>query len=257
MGTWNVGSMSGRGTEVCEELRKRRMDMCCLQEVRWRGHGVWFMGMKGRRYKLWWFGNNDGTGGVGVLVKEELCEKAVEVQRKSDRVMTVVMALEEEVVKIICVYGLQSRRMGAEKERFYDDLRSEWDLHSMGELVLAMGDFNGHVGKQIEGYEGVHRGNGIRERNLKRKMLLEFCDEKELCVANKYFRKREKKKVEYRAKENGMEIDFVLVRKENRKYLRDMTVIPGELQHRLVVTDLVKKNVKKAVRKEAIERRKV
>ena len=45
--TWNVGSMSGRGTEVCEELRKRKMDVCCLQEVRWRGQGVWFMGVKG------------------------------------------------------------------------------------------------------------------------------------------------------------------------------------------------------------------
>ena len=30
--------------------------------------------------------------------------------------MTVVMALEEEVVRIICVYGLQSDRTGAEKE---------------------------------------------------------------------------------------------------------------------------------------------
>ena len=47
--------------------------------------------------------------------------------------MTVVMALEEEVVRIIGVYGLQSGRMGAEKERFYDDLGSVWDLHSMGE----------------------------------------------------------------------------------------------------------------------------
>ena len=52
-------------------------------------------------------------------------------------------------------------------------------------------------------------------------------------------------------------MDFVLVEKGNRKYLRDVTVIPSELEHRLVVTDLVKKNVKKAVREEAIERRKV
>ena len=29
VGTWNVGSMSGRGTEMCEELRKRRMDVTC------------------------------------------------------------------------------------------------------------------------------------------------------------------------------------------------------------------------------------
>ena len=95
------------------------------------------------------------------MVKEKQCEKVVEMQRKSDRVMTVVMALEEEVVRIICVYGRQSGRMDAEKERFNDDLRSEWDLHSMGELILGMGNFNGHVGKLIEGNEGVYGGNGI------------------------------------------------------------------------------------------------
>ena len=70
-----------------------------------------------------------------------------------------------------------------------DDLGSEWDLHNVGGLVLGMGDFNGHVGKRIEGYEGVHRGNGIGERNVEGK-ILEFCDE-ELCVANTWFRKGE------------------------------------------------------------------
>ena len=139
------------------------------------------------------------------------------------------------------------------EEHFYDDLGSEWDLHSVGELVLGIGDFNGHLGKQIEGYEGVHGGNGIGERNVEGKMLLEFCDEKELCVANTWFRKGEKRKVTYSAGENETEIDFVLVGKGNRKYLRDVKVIPGELQHRLVVTDLVKKKVK-VVRKEGIER---
>lgn len=56
VGTWNIESMSGRGTEVCEELRKRRMDVCFLQKVRWRGQGAWFWGLKGRRYKLWCLG---------------------------------------------------------------------------------------------------------------------------------------------------------------------------------------------------------
>ena len=44
--------------------------------------------------------------------------------------------------------------------------------------------------------------------------------------------------------------------RKNRKYLRDVKVIPSEHQHRLVVMDLVKKKVKKVVRKKAIERRK-
>ena len=57
-------------------------------------------------------------------------------------------------------------------------------------------------------------------------------------------RKEEKRNVTYSAGGNESEIDLVLVGKGNRKYLRDVKVIPGELQHRLVVVDLVKKKVK-------------
>ena len=162
------------------------------------------MGVKGRRYKLWWSGNCKGIGGVGVLVKEELCEKVVEVRRKSDRVMAIVLVFEEEVVRVICGYGPQSGRTSAEKERFYDEMASEWDLQNMGELVMGMGDFNGHVGKWIDGFEGVHGGNGCWERNVEGRMLLEFCDEKEVCVANTWFRKtqngEEESDVQYRRK---------------------------------------------------------
>ena len=59
--SWNVRSISGRETEVCEDLRKRKVDVCCLQEVRWRGEGPRFIGVKGRRYTLWWCGNDDKT----------------------------------------------------------------------------------------------------------------------------------------------------------------------------------------------------
>ena len=52
--TWNFGWLSGNGLEVCEELRKRMIDVCCLQEVRWRGQGARMLVMNGRRYKLMW-----------------------------------------------------------------------------------------------------------------------------------------------------------------------------------------------------------
>ena len=53
VGTWNLGSLSGKGGEVCEELRKGMIDVCFLQEVGLRGQGARMLGMKGRRYKLW------------------------------------------------------------------------------------------------------------------------------------------------------------------------------------------------------------
>ena len=52
LGSWNVGSLCGRGVEVCEELRKRKVDVCGLQEVRWKNEGTQFLGVFGRRYKL-------------------------------------------------------------------------------------------------------------------------------------------------------------------------------------------------------------
>ena len=53
--------------------------MCYLQGVKWRGEGARLLGMKGRRYKLCWSEKGDGA-----MVKEELCEKVVEVRRVSD-----------------------------------------------------------------------------------------------------------------------------------------------------------------------------
>ena len=65
----NLGGLSGNGGDVCEELRKRVIDVCFSWGVRWRGLGTRMLGMKGRRYKLWWSGKADGVGGVGVMVK--------------------------------------------------------------------------------------------------------------------------------------------------------------------------------------------
>jgi len=119
----------------------------------------------------------------------------VEVRRKSDRVMAVVLIFEEVVVRVICAYGPQSGRSEEEKDVFYDKMVSEWDLSTAKEFVLGLGDFNGHVGKWTEGFEGVHGGNGVGKRNLKGRRLLEFCDEKGLCVLNTWYRKKEKKKL--------------------------------------------------------------
>ena len=103
--TWNIGSLAGKG-EVCEELRKRMIDMCCMQEMRWRDLGAMD---GGRRYKVWWSGKGNGVGGVEVML-EELCEKLVKVRGLSDRVMTVLIVFEEDVLRLIHGYAPQSGR---------------------------------------------------------------------------------------------------------------------------------------------------
>ena len=136
---------------MCEELRKRKIDVCCIQEVRWKGQGARFVGTSGQRYKLRWSGNDAGFGGVGSLVKEEISGNVVEVRRKSDRVMAIMLTLGREVMRVICAYGPQSGRPDAEKVHFYDN-------------------FNGHVGKCAEGFKGVH-GGWCWEKKCRRKKI--------------------------------------------------------------------------------------
>ena len=83
-------------------------------------------------------------------------------------------------------------------------------MANQNDLVLGVGDFNGHVGKCAEGFEGIHIG----KRNAEGRLLLDICDQKELCVANTRFKKKDKKKVTYSSGGNDTEIDFVLVGKE-------------------------------------------
>ena len=97
------------------------------------------MGTLGRKYKLWWTGNDAGFRGVGILVKEEISGNVVEVRRKSDRVMEIVLTLVREVMRIIGAYGPQSGRPHTEKVRFYDEMGSEWDLGSSSEIIVSVG----------------------------------------------------------------------------------------------------------------------
>ena len=48
-------------------------------------------------------------------------------------------------------------------------------------------DFNGHVGRHIDRFDGVYCWYGVGQRNLEGRMLLDFCLEKELCVSNTWF----------------------------------------------------------------------
>ena len=88
-------------------------------------------------------------------------------------------------------YAPQSGKPDAEKERFYEEMAREWSMANPNELVLGLGDFNGHVGKCAERFEGIHGGYGIGKRNAEGRKLLDFCDQKELCVANTWYKKKD------------------------------------------------------------------
>ena len=60
-------------------------------------------------------------------------------------------------------------------------------------------------------------------------MLLEFCDAKHLCIANTWLRKVDKKIVTYGSWCKESVIDFCVMGKVDRKFVKNDKVIIGEL----------------------------
>ena len=194
LGTWNVGSLTGKGRELADCMRRRRVDGLCVQETRWKGNGVRELG---DGYKLWYSGDRTGQAGVGVILDEKMKEKVLEVNRISARLLGIKVLMDKEVLTIISAYAPQVGCSEEDKEEFWESFERCLTRLPETEKVVVGGDLNGHVGAQQEGYEREHGGFGFGNRNDEGERILEAMQSLELYCVNTTFKKREEQLVTY------------------------------------------------------------
>ena len=102
---------------------------------------------------------------------------------------------------MICAYGSQNGRPEQEKYHFYGILVCERDLHNKKELVFGLREFNEHVSKEIDGFEGVWEWNC---KNPEGRTPLEFCEKKERYLADIWYQKKETRKVTFSSRGNDI-----------------------------------------------------
>ena len=137
MASWNVGSMRGKSSEIADVLERRHVKICCVQETRWRGEGTRKIGEGKSTYKFFWKGQQDGQGGVGILVKEELASEIIEVRRLSARVMMIRILMEHGTTRVISVYAPQVGRNEEEKEELWKTLEIATAGRSRDEKLIS------------------------------------------------------------------------------------------------------------------------
>ena len=238
--TLNVGSLKGRGPEVVETLTRRHVDLCAIQEHNWRGASARAIKGKDTVYKFFWSGSPEGRGGVGFLLASEWSKHVMEVKRVSDRIIFLRLVIGSKAFTFVSVYAPQSGLNETEKEKFYDTLQFHIANVPASEVLIPLGDWNGHVGTDCSSFADVHGGRGFGTLNNEGERLLEFARANSLLIGNTCFIKRDSHLVTYCSGGNSTQIDYILYRKSFRKAVRDVKVIPGEecaLQHRLVVCD--------------------
>ena len=195
-GTWNIGTLKGKLGEVCEVLRRRKVKVCCIQEVRWKGEGS--RALQG--YKLIWKGNSedlDRTAGVGVLVASELADRIIRVGRISDRVIAVDLVIGEQIVKVVSCYSPQAGRSQIEKEEFWRQVERVIMNTDINQEVIVGGDMNGHVGQVANGFHEAHGNFGYGTRNAEGERILEFAEAMGYVVTSTLFKKRHSHLVTY------------------------------------------------------------
>ena len=91
IGSLNVGTMEGKALEVVETMQRRRLEVLCVQETKWKGDRARQMA---GGYKIMHAGGDGRSNGVGVIVSEEISREVVRVERWNWRAIAVWMIVQ-------------------------------------------------------------------------------------------------------------------------------------------------------------------
>jgi exonuclease III len=163
LGSWNVGSLTGKLRELVDVAIRRRVNILCVQETKWKGQKA--KEVEGSGFKLWYTGTSSGRNDVSILIDKNLKDGVVDVRRQGDRIILVRLVIGDLVLNVISAYAPQIGLSESSKSQFWEDLDSMVSTMPISEKLFIGGDLNGHVGATNVGYERVHGGFGYGSRN--------------------------------------------------------------------------------------------
>jgi len=133
------------------------------------------------------------------------------VKRVNERIVCLKVLIGDKLVTCICACVPQTGRSPEEKDSFWDQMISMTGSIPASQLIVVGGDLNGHVGTNVDGYDGVHGRYGFGERNADGEWILEFCDAMELIVTNTCFKRQKNKLAIYVSGDTVSAIDYLLL----------------------------------------------
>lgn len=117
--TLNIRTVTGRSQELSEILKRRNIDIACIQETRWKGQKSRDVG---EGYKLIYNGVTN-TKDTAVIVNEKLRSCVAEVYWCSDHLMSVTIDLTVQHLRVISPYAPQVDCEDEEKDKFWVEIQ--------------------------------------------------------------------------------------------------------------------------------------
>ena len=194
--TLNVGSMTGRGQEVVDVMERRKINIMCVQETKWKGSKARELA---NGFKLFYIGEDGWRNGGGIILNDEMKKGVLSVKRRSDRIISVKVALNGEIINITSAYAPQTGCVENETIEFWEERNEELIDRTDTEKLWVGGDFNGHCGRNDSGKEDTIGKYGVGESNLNWRQCCGFCNEPQHESGEHLFEKAERHKITYKS----------------------------------------------------------
>ena len=89
LATWNIGTLTAQSIELVDTMKRRRFNIACLQETKWKGKKA--KDIDG--FQLWYTREANNKNGVGIIVDKDLKEEVIDVNRIGDRIIVIKLVL--------------------------------------------------------------------------------------------------------------------------------------------------------------------
>src|SRR6476619_3813843 len=213
----------GKLENVKEEMRRNRLTIMGVSEVRWKDGGDFVSG----GYRVMFAGGPTCQRGVAVIAEAKVAERVTDIDRFGDRIMMVKVKTDPVDMVIVRAYLPTTDCEDEEIEKLYDQLEEILGKQKGTDNVIVIGDFNAVVGKAKE--DRVVGKFGLGKRNDRGEMLIEFCKSQNLVITNTWL--EQKKRRRYTWKSPGdlriYQIDYILVSQRYRNSVKSSWSYPG------------------------------
>jgi exonuclease III len=105
VGTWNVGSLTGKLREIVDSMIRRRVNILCVQETKWKGQKA--KEVEDTDFKLWYTSTTSNKNGVDIVLDQSLKDGVVDIKRQGDMIILVKLLVGDLIFNVISAYAPQ------------------------------------------------------------------------------------------------------------------------------------------------------
>jgi isocitrate dehydrogenase len=95
----------GKLREVVDAMIRRRVNILCVHETKWKGQKA--KEVKDTGFKLWYTRNTSTKNGVGIVLDKRLKDGVVDIKRQGDMIILVKLLVGDLVFNVISAYASQ------------------------------------------------------------------------------------------------------------------------------------------------------